>query len=591
MTSPDSLPALSRRKLLGGVSAGLAAGSAGCLQYARSLVNRESPEQVSVTIKTVPADDDEAAVQIARTLQQNMTAVGINAEIELVASTELFRDVLLNQAFDVYVGQFPPYHDPDFLRSALHSSFVTEQGWQNPFGISDLGLDEQLTEQRTTAGADRQRVVADIASSVAEIQPFATVCFPQEITVTRTDRFRDWGGDRFEKPVNYLTLGRAENAPDDPATLRIVLTDDRITKNLNPIAVEYRRPNPLTDLLYDPLLRREDGEVRPWLARDVNWRRTAETGVTATVELQDGLSFHDGQALTAADVAFTYRFLDDTSLGTGSMNVPSPKFRGRTSLVESIERLDDRTIQFGFGETTEEVAARALTVPILPAHVWETKTGSANLAGLDISKGVTQALVWANTDPIGSGPFRLESRTPAERLVLSRFDDHPLVGDSPEQLDVPFERLAVQVAPSDAAAVSLVTEGTVDATGDPVHPKVLENVTGEEPIERLVADSRAFYHVGFNARREPFGNVRFRQALARLLDSKHVAETVFDGYAAPAATPLAGTPWEPPEFRWDGSDPVVPFAGTDGELDAPTARDAFREAGYTYDSDDGRLLK
>ncbi|CCQ33285.1 extracellular solute-binding protein, family 5 [Halorhabdus tiamatea SARL4B] len=577
--------------MLGGVSAGLAAGSAGCLQYARSLANRESPEQVSVTIKTVPADDDEAAVQIARTLQKNMTAVGIDADIELVEITRLFRDVLLNQAFDVYVGQFPPYHDPDFLRSALHSTFVTEQGWQNPFGVSDLGLDEQLTAQRTTAGADRQRTVADVANSVAEIQPFATVCFPEEITVARTDRFGNWDGGRFAKPISYLTLDQAESGPDDATTLGLVLTDDRITKNLNPIAVEYRRPNPLTDLLYDPLMRREDGDVRPWLAGDVTWRRTEATGVTATVELREETSFHDGEALTAADVVFTYRFLDDTSLGTGDMHVPSPTFRGRTSLVESIERLDDRTVQIGFGETTEEVAVRALTVPILPAHVWEAKTGSANLAGIDISEGVTQALVWANTDPVGSGPFRLESRTPAERLVLSRFDDHPLIGTGPEQFDVPFERIAVQVAPSDGAAASLVTEGTVDATGDPVHPKVLENVTGEEPIERFVADSRAFYHVGFNARREPFGNVRFRQALARLLDSEHVAETVFDGYAAPAATPLAGTSWEPPEFRWDGTDPVVPFAGTDGDLDAPTARATFREAGYAYDSDEGRLLK
>lgn len=269
---PQDRRALPRRKLLGGISVGLAAGSAGCLQYARSLINRETPEHVSVTIKTVPADDDEAAVQIARTLQENMAAIGIDATIELLESTELFRDVLLNQAFDVYVGQFPPYHDPDFLRSALHSRFVTEQGWQNPFGVSDLGLDEQLTDQRTASETDRRRAIADVANSVAQIQLFAMVCFPEAITVTRTDRFENWGGERFETPISYLTLDHSDSAPNEDSTeLRIVLTDDQITKNCNPIAVEYRRPNPLTDLLYDPLLRRENGEVRPWLADDVTW--------------------------------------------------------------------------------------------------------------------------------------------------------------------------------------------------------------------------------------------------------------------------------------------------------------------------------
>lgn len=312
--------------------------------------------------------------------------------------------------------------------------------------------------------------------------------------------------------------------------------------------------------------------------------------MTARVELREGLSFHDGQALTAADVVFTYRFLDDTSLGTGDMNVPSPKFRGRTSLVESIERLDERAVRFNFGETSMNVAPRAMTVPILPTHVWETKTGSANVAGIDVSEGVTQALLWANTDPVGSGPFRIESRTPAERLVLSRFDDHPLLGGGQNQFDVPFERLVVRVAPSDSAATSLVTDGTVDATDDYVHPKVLESVAEDGPVEAHTADSRTFYHVGFNARREPFGNVRFRQAVAQLFDAEHIAETVFNGHAMPAATPLAGTSWEPLELQWDGSDPVVPFAGTDGALDVSMAKDAFREAGYMYD-DDGRLLK
>jgi len=174
--------------------------------------------------------------------------------------------------------------------------------------------------------------------------------------------------------------------------------------------------------------------------------------------------------------------------------------------------------------------------------------------------------------------------------VLSRFDDHFLVGGGPDRFHVPFERLVVRMAPSDAAAVSLVTDGAVDATGDPVNPRVLDSVAEEGPIAVHVEDSRSFYHVGFNARREPFGNVRFRQAIARLVDAEYVAETVFDGYARPAATPLAGTSWEPPEFRWAESDPVVPFAGTDGELDVSTARNAFREAGYAYD-DDGRLLK
>jgi len=585
MTAGDDSPSIGRRGLLAVLAAGA---STGCLQRARSLVNRRSPEQVAVTIKTVPADDDEACVEIARHLQEHMQAVGIDATIEPQAESAFLRDVLLNNDFDVYVGRFPPRSDPDFLRATLHSEFVPEPGWQNPFGLSDLDLDELLTAQRRAAGSARRTTVDRLATSVARTRPFSVVCFPREATLVRTDRFEGWPAGGHLSSLDYLAPERRADGTTSPPRLTVAYTDTRITRNLNPIAVEYRRRGTITGLLYDSLARRVDGTIRPWLATDVTW--DTEEGTTATVSLREA-RWHDGDAVTAADVAFTYRFFDDTTLGEGDVIVPAPRFRGRTSLVESITARDEHTVRLSFGETSRAVAERALTVPILPAHVWESRTGSVDLAGVDVARAITEALVWPNAEPVGGGPLTFASRTPDERLVLARFDDHFLTRNPPAWFEhtPSFDELVVRVAPSEEAAMELVAEGTADAIGTPVRPATIGDGPAEESVTVRVDTPRSFYHVGFNTRREPFGNVRFRRLLSRLLDPASIVESVFDGAARPAATPLAGTAWAPGTLDWNGSDPVVPFLGSDGELNRSAARDAFREAGFRYD--DGRLVR
>ncbi|WP_233263411.1 ABC transporter substrate-binding protein [Halorhabdus sp. CUG00001] len=578
---------MSRRGLL---AAFAAASSSGCLQRARTLVNRRSPEQVSVTIKTVPADDDEASVEIARRFQEHMAAVGINATINLQDEAVFLRDVVLNNDFDVYVGRFPPRVEPDFLRATLHSQFVSEPGWQNPFGLSDLELDEALSAQRTLTGSSRRRTIEEIATSIATIQPLLPICFPTESIVVQTDRFEGWPDDGQLTPLDYLHVqASSDGTASDVTRLAVSYTDARITQSLNPIAVEYRRRGTITGLLYDSLARRHDGTLRPWLASRIDWEtETAKT--TATISLRDGATWHDGRSLTASDVAFTYRFFDDTTLGDGDVSVPAPRFRGRTSLVESATTVDNTTVRLSFGETSQTVAERAFTVPVLPEHVWEDKTGSADLAGVDVSTAITEALVWPNIDdPVGSGPLQFESRQHGDELVLSTFENHFRVTDPPSWFDAEpaFDELLVRIAPSETAAITLVTEGQADATGTPVRPA--HDVAPTDAVETSVGTSRSFYHVGYNTTVDPFGNVRFRRLLSQLLDPSSIVDTVLGGDGIPAATPLAGTEWTPSEPELDGTDPVAPFLGTDGELDESAARDAFREAGFRYDGD--RLVR
>lgn len=589
----------SRRRILRAAVGAAAAATTGCVQRMRSLANRRTPNQLSLTIRTLPADADPSATRIARALAENLETVGIDVDVILMTEDELRRTVLINHTYDIYIDRYPDHVDPDFLRPLLASVFSEEPGWQNPFGFSNLEIDRLLDEQRTSQGSARETAVFELQRAIARHQPFTIIGFADEIRAVRTDRFVGW--TRFDpiSPVNYLALERPpidrSSGPPDDQSLRVTTTDERITNNFNPIAVEFRSRGPFTGLLYDPLARRFGGMIRPWLAATWAWETTESAETAATVHLRDNLTWHDGRSLSATDVAFTYRFLADTALGSRESPVPAPRFRGRISLVNRVEVRDDQTVRFRFGTTSPEVAARALTVPVLPAHEWQPKATESDIAGIDLFEGVTEALIWTNQAPIGSGPVAFERSIADEMVRFSRFDGHFLTRDPPEELaqfigtGVAFDELRVRVAPSDDAAVELVAADEADATTAGMNPAVVPRIGRSTDVALHVGPSRSFYHIGFNARRTPLGNPRFRRAVARLVDKPHLIDEVFDGYATPAATPLGDTDWVPSDLSWEGADPEVPFAGANGELDVDAAMAAFREAGFRYNND-GQLL-
>jgi len=585
-------PKTSRRAAIASL-AGFAATSAGCLDRVRNVAGHDRPERVSLSIKAASADADPFAIDIARRLANNLEAVGVAARVTPVTSEELRRQVLLNTDFDLYVGRFPASDslDPDALYPLLHSRFTSEPGWQNPFGYTDLELDELLERQRASSGGRRRRAVADIQDRIARTLPFLTLALPDHLTASRAAADADWV---VESGLGLLTVEATGEANRDPdGELRLTTTDERITENQNPLAAEFRQSGALTGLLYDPLARPVDGRIAPWLATDWAWGEDGGAA-TARVTLRADLSWHDGEPLTGEDVAFTYRLLADTSLGDRESPVPASRFRGRSSLVEDADAVDDRTVELRFATASPEVARRALTVPVLPRHVWRDRTGEAGVAGLG-PEGVTEALVTSNADPVGSGPLRFDRAAPGDSVALERNPDHFLHRESPEGIPSnlrgkpAFERLVVKVTASNMSAVELVANGDADATLSYLGPDTVPRIVRSDALRLTANRSPSFYHLGFNARRAPLSNPRFRRAVARLLDKGSLAAETFDGYATPAATPLAGTPWASDDLAWNGADPARPFFGTDGTLDAERARAAFREIGYRYD-DRGRLV-
>ncbi len=593
---------ISRRSLLATGAVGASLSTAGCVRQLRSIVNRDRLEQLSLTITTLPADGDREGIQLARHLRANLEAVGVDVSFEMRSQEEFLRAILINHDFDCYVGRHPGSMDPDFLYEALHSLYAEESGWQNPFGFTNLAFDELLEAQRQADGDDRRDAVTSVLETLAVEVPFVPVCVPEEYRLVRTDRFDGWG--EYHPATRLGSLGLEPTAGVDQ--LRTVVIDARPSQNLNPLAAEYRNGGTFVDLLYDSLATEnwvqngtettqdetdgsedDDGdatttELLPWLADSWEWNDD-----TLEVTIREDCFFHDGESLTAEDVEFTYDFLADTSMGESDAPSPAPIYRGLVSAIDeiSVESRHQLTLTVETGET---VAERALTVPILPKHVWDDRTGTADLPGYQVAEGTTDALVTDNVPAIGSGPFAFADRAEREHLTLERFDDHFTHRDSVDLPEASVEELYAGIDPRSTSAIELVENDDADVTLSTLETYAVDEVTEGDGVELRSDESWTFYHLGFNARNAPFSNPHFRQLCARLVDREQVAAEIFEGYARPTETPVTDE-WVPEHLEWDGNAVETPFLGSDGEVDVEAARAAFAESGFRH-NEDGDLL-
>jgi peptide/nickel transport system substrate-binding protein len=589
-TLPDD--GLSRRSFLAAGATGAAITTSGCMNSVRSVVGQAGDDQLSLSIATVPAEGDKQSIQIARRLESNLKKAGMAVSLDVRSQSEMLKAVLIDHDFDIYVGLHPADYDPDFLYETLHSTYANEAGWQNPFGLTNMAFDTLLERQRHSEGDERKRDVQSVLKALAQAKPFDPICMPDEYRLARADRFEGWNEADLTTRHGYLGLEPADGVDQ----IHALKTDARATSNLNPLSATMRERNTTIDLLFDSLGTVNNGEIEPWLATSWDWTEPdaseQASTLTATVTLREDCQFHDGEPLTPEDVAFTYRFLEDTSLGRAPSS-PAPRYQGHVDVINEISVDDDAVdgeyeLLFSF-EGGREAAKRAFTVPILPKHYWHDLVDGRAADGEFIApQGRWIAVTGDHIPPVGSGPFQFDSRTQDEQLRLTRYEDHFTLREDVNLPGPTVDELRFDIAPSSSSAIRQVADGNADVTASMLSAYTLDAIPDTPDVEQLKSTSRTFYHIGFNVRNAPFSNTHFRRAVSQLIDKEAIVEDVFYGHATPVATPVTDE-WIPESLEWNGEDPVLRFLGSDGELNVEAAKATFESAGFRYD-DNGRLL-
>ena len=183
----------------------------------------------------------------------------------------------------------------------------------------------------------------------------------------------------------YLAYSRTVRVPVIGGTLTEALVGE--PKYINPVdAPANDVDRDLVALVFSGLFRMNGMDPIPDMAEKYSW---SQDGKTLTVNIRQDARFHDGQDVTADDVLFTIDSIQDPA----RTSPLAARFRGIKAII-----VDAKTIQFVL-EQPDIGFLTALTVGVLPQHVWEDiPPANARLADLNIK-------------PIGSGPYRFKSFT------------------------------------------------------------------------------------------------------------------------------------------------------------------------------------
>lgn len=272
-----------------------------------------------------------------------------------------------------------------------------------------------------------------------------------------------------------------------------------------------------------------EGLTHPYLADSLprlnsdTWRVSPDGKMEVTYRLREGLSWHDGQPLTADDFVFAHRAYTATGLG---LFTPRPQ-----SFIEGVETRDARTFMIRWSRPYADAAnLRPSDFEPLPRHVLGEPLSRFE-GDPAAEQDAFRNLPYWTQEYVAAGPFKLERWEPGSELEGVAFDGHAL--GRPK-----IDRVIVRLMSDENSVLSNLLSENVDLATDLTlryeHGKVLES-SWETSKQGVVLFSRATFNYTMPQFRPEFQktpalfDVRVRRALAHAIDRPSVNEGLFDG--------------------------------------------------------------
>ena len=277
----------------------------------------------------------------------------------------------------------------------------------------------------------------------------------------------------------------------------------------------------------------DDMNLVPWLAE--SWEQS-EDGLTWTFKLREGVKFSNGREMTAEDVKWSFERLIDPETGSGNAARVGPP-------ETKIETIDKYTV--------------AITHPepfgIFPQSLGFDKS-TAIMAKESLEDDGTVKV------PIGTGPFQISEVEGTTRLLLTRNENYWQEG-------LPLlDAIEITPIPDDTVRETALRGGEVDWILS-IAPQNFDSLVADPNVEVATAPQLSYDYIGINLTKEPFSDVRVRQAIAYAIDRQQLCEAGFFGLCDPIQGPIGkGSPWY---FDY------APY-----DHDVAKAKELLAEAGY-----------
>jgi peptide/nickel transport system substrate-binding protein len=344
-------------------------------------------------------------------------------------------------------------------------------------------------------------------------------------------------------------------AEDERLTFTVGMVNDAIT--FNPMFMIETPEYATADLMYDTFLGwgQEDFSTKANLATD--WEQS-EDGLTWTFTIRDDATWHDGEPMTAGDIAYTFNWILDQKVGNFIDYLP---------YTDEITAPDDTTLVW---KTTIPTGAPVYPpyVYIMPEHVlsqYETKADFKKWKGFP--------------DPVGTGPFELVEWRRGDFWRLEANDDY--WGGAPK-----IDEFVFRVFQNEDAMIEALKQGEIDFADD-ISSNLFDSIVDEPGITANVGNPVSFTQMSFGmctnevtyckdtgfTHHPATTDPAFRTAVEYAIDRDVLVDRIKLGYGEPGYTVIPSPKWHftpenPVTFDPDEANRILDGAGyadTDGD--------------------------
>ena len=314
---------------------------------------------------------------------------------------------------------------------------------------------------------------------------------------------------------------------DEPKTLNIwKATDVWTTHAVNWFypAFYYRKPvtlEPLPDvctLTFDEL------------------KANSPDGLTFTFPLRDDAEWDDGTPLTAYDFEFAYTVI---------MELEIPDYIPAFENVEYLRAVDDYTIEIKLDSCTPQFEESIIYHFAVPKQQFEPMLIEAR--GTEVPMQTFLDLPVDN--PISAGPFSFGQWEKGSFVKLVTNPDYYGSGRTVDvngetMVEGPhYDGLLLKLYGTTDAALLGIQKGEIDYIWWNLDPGYIAQLLGNPDVTIEKADELGFYYLAPNCAKEPFDDMKLRQALVYLVQKDFIVDRVLQGYGGPAHSvvmPAAG---------------------------------------------------
>ena len=279
-----------------------------------------------------------------------------------------------------------------------------------------------------------------------------------------------------------------------------------------------------------------DADAQPYAGIAESWSQ-ADDGLAWTFKLRPGLTFHNGEDLTAEDVVYTFeRILPEDS---------GYAYRSQIETIAEVVAVDDLTVEFRLNRVTG------------PFEIYMAFPGSSI-----VPKDLVESGHDLNAEPVGSGPFQFVSYTPRHAIEFVKNENYY------EEGRPYFDAMTYRII-SDPTALSNGLKSGEILFSNEVPPKDWNAIISQSNmVDAAIEGSRYFWMVP-NHERGALGDPLVRKAIAHALNRQAIVQGAFFGQATPI---LGGVI---PQWNWGYADLQV----FKPEGDIETAKALLAEAG------------